>query len=393
MAWGSGALASPPVGATARVEETADGTRVTLRPLGIGRWFGVLFLAVWLAGWAAGEAFAAWFLAGLVGAPLGLVEWKSAPLGAVALVMFAFLLVWLALWTLGGISAFFAMIRLACGADVFTLGADGWAFRQGIGRWGRSQRFGPGSVQRLALRRRDRALIAEADAKTIVLSTYGTEADRRWLLDALRPIAGLAADAPDRSIGPQRRRSLEPAGPPAGYRVEPMPDGTTQVTMTAGRRLGQAGCLLFLVLFWNGIVGVFLLAGLGAIHVKIEGGGGAMTPGAWGYWLFLSPFILVGLGLILGFLWSSFGREEWRVSRGLLEVHRAIPGRSWVRRYTDGTLLLDLTVDSDGDESWRLVLEGTGRKWSLDGGDLAKLRALGAMIAEQTGWPLREREP
>jgi hypothetical protein len=118
-----------------------------------------------------------------------------------------------------------------------------------------------------------------------------------------------------------------------------------------------------------------------------------MTPGAWGYWLFLSPFILVGLVLIVALLWSSLGREEWRISPNLLEVRRAIPGRSWARRYTDAALLLDLTVDSDGDESWRLVLEGAGLKRALDSGDPAKLRALGALIAEQTGWPLRQREP
>jgi uncharacterized membrane protein len=164
--------------------------------------------------------------------------------------------------------------------------------------------------------------------------------------------------------------------------------------MTAGRRAGQAGCLLFIALFWNGIVGVFVLGGLGAIHVKIESGGGAMAPGAWGFWLFLTPFILIGLVLIFAFLWSSVGREEWRLSRDRVEVHRAIPGRSWIRCYTDATLLLDMTVDSDGDESWRLMLEGSGqhRKWTIDTGDPAKLRALGALLAEHTGWPLRERE-
>jgi hypothetical protein len=48
-------------------------------------------------------------------------------------------------------------------------------------------------------------------------------------------------------------------------------------------------------------------------------------------------------------------------------------------------------VDSDGDESWRLVLEGSGQKWHVETGDPAKLRALGALLAEHTGWPLREQ--
>jgi hypothetical protein len=392
MVWGSSALASPPMGATARVEETPEGTRVTLRPLGIGRWFGVAFLAVWLVGWAAGEVFAISILVGLAGAPLGWVGWKNAPTGLAALGVAGFLLVWSVLWTFGGVTAFFTLLRTAWGADVLTFGGDGWTLRQGIGRWGRCRRFRPGEVERLELRRRDRALVAEAGARTIVLSTYGTEADRRWLLDALRQIAGVAVDPPTRSSAPGRRRSLEPAGPPSGYRMEPMPDGTTRVTMTAGRRLGQAGCLLFITLFWNGIVGVFVAAGLGLTSMKIEGPGGAMALGAWGFWLFLTPFILIGLGLILGFLWSGFGREEWRLSDDLMEVRRAIPGRTWARRYTDATLLLDLTVDSDGDETWRLVLEGSGPKWSIETGDPAMLRSLGGLLAAHTGWPLRERE-
>src|SRR5262249_45091033 len=190
---------------------------------------------------------------------------------------------------------------------------------------------------------------------------------------------------------PERRRGLEPAGPPPGYRVEPLPDGSTRVTMTAGRRAGQAGFLFFFALFWNGVVGVFVATGLGLISVKMEEGpGGAMSPGAWGYWLFLTPFILIGLLLILCVLWSAFGREEWRLGRNQVEVHRAIPGRSWVRRYTDATLRLDVTTDSDGDDTWRLVLEGAGPKWNVDTGDPAKLRALGALFTEQTGWPLRE---
>ena len=51
-------------GMTALVEEVGDGTRVTLRPCGVGRWVGVAFLSFWLAGWACGEVFALVFLVG-----------------------------------------------------------------------------------------------------------------------------------------------------------------------------------------------------------------------------------------------------------------------------------------------------------------------------------------
>jgi hypothetical protein len=173
--------------------------------------------------------------------------------------------------------------------------------------------------------------------------------------------------------------------------MEQLRDGTTRVAMTAQKRLGQAGCMLCLSLFWNGIVGVFVLAGLGVLPLQGEGNlSGAMAPGAWGYWLFLTPFILVGLGFMAGFGWAAVGREEWWAAPGQLTIHRSFLGYRWSWRISGASLALLLHVDSDGDESWKLVMETDGRQRPLDSGDPGRLRALGMLLAERTGWPLRE---
>src|SRR2546428_13472131 len=89
-------------------ERTMDGLEFRLRPRGPGRWFKAAFLGLWLCGWAAGEAFALWAL--VIGARALLTGEPPKPAAAplqvgAALGMGAFLLAWLAVWTLGGIAA------------------------------------------------------------------------------------------------------------------------------------------------------------------------------------------------------------------------------------------------------------------------------------------------
>jgi hypothetical protein len=377
-----------PTGATARVERTGEGTRVTLRPCGVGRWFGVVFLAFWLCGWAVGELLAGRFLLALVGASLGLMPAPtSVPSGLAVVGIGAFLLFWLSLWTVGGIAALSTCARSGWGVDVLTVDGSHWTLRQGVGPWGRSRRIDPTEVQNLALRGNEGSLIAETDAGSVTLTSFGTAADRRWLLGMLRRSARLEA-APGREVVPRRHSSGAPVSL-CGYRVEVLPDGTTRFTRTALHRIGQAGCLLFLNLFWNGIVGVFVAMGLGLIKGESDASG-AMTPGACGYWLFLTPFIAVGLCMLYGLVWTALGREEWLAFPNCLQIRRSLLGNRWGWRFADGALTLAMKTDSDGDATWRLLLEAGGKVRVLDTGDPGQLRALGRLLAERTGWALDE---
>jgi hypothetical protein len=89
-----------------RLEETPDGTRITMR----GRlpWISSLFLLLWLVPWFLGEMFAVVFL-------------FSPDTPAPARI---FLLFWLCLWTVGGLSALHHLLRGLCGSDVLLLGRE-----------------------------------------------------------------------------------------------------------------------------------------------------------------------------------------------------------------------------------------------------------------------------
>jgi hypothetical protein len=161
--------------------------------------------------------------------------------------------------------------------------------------------------------------------------------------------------------------------------------------MTTARQVSRAVSLLLVTLFWNGIVSVFVLGGLGRIPVEEHHGrGGAIAPGTWEYWLFLTPFVLVGLGFLLAFLWAAMGREEWRLAPDWFEIRRSIFRYYWPWRAPGGHFSLEARTDSDGDETWRLFVVTSGKRRALEAGDRAQLRTLGLLLAERTGWPLQE---
>jgi hypothetical protein len=89
-----------------RLEETPDGTRITMR----GRlpWISSIFLLLWLVPWFLGELFAVVFLFS-----------PDTPVPARI-----FLLFWLSLWTVGGLSALHHLLRGLCGSDVLLLGRE-----------------------------------------------------------------------------------------------------------------------------------------------------------------------------------------------------------------------------------------------------------------------------
>jgi hypothetical protein len=75
----------------------------------------------------------------------------------------------------------------------------------------------------------------------------------------------------------KRKRSVAARTPP--------PDPAGAVVLRSGlRRLGSLGGAVFVSLFWNGIVSVFLVAAAAGEF-----------PGGWSIWVFLTPFVLVGL--------------------------------------------------------------------------------------------------
>ena len=120
--------------------------------------------------------------------------------------------------------------------------------------------------------------------------------------------------------------------PPAGAWFHQ--DGAGVQMGATHRSLGQAVGLLFITLFWNGIISVFVsLAAVSTLHHL------GVTPPHWFHqakggllpipmtiflWIFLLPFIGIGLLLLGAFLSSLGGKTELRIARGECEIFTGI---------------------------------------------------------------------
>lgn len=124
----------------------------------------------------------------------------------------------------------------------------------------------------------------------------------------------------DLSFGLAIDKNVDVQNPPEGAwrRTE----GGAVVIGATNRSPGTAVGLLLMSLFWNGIVSVFVVLAISStlslMHVPIPAWFPApkMNNSSMGLgttlflWLFLSPFIAIGLAMILGFLSSVAGKCE-----------------------------------------------------------------------------------
>src|SRR5262245_49677542 len=101
-------------------ERTNEGWELQLTSQGVGRYLSAAFLAFWLCIWAVGESVVLWIV--VVGAIALLTGRPPEPgrepleLGP-AVMAGAFFVVWLTMWTVGGIAAFLEEMRLLWGRD------------------------------------------------------------------------------------------------------------------------------------------------------------------------------------------------------------------------------------------------------------------------------------
>lgn len=134
-------------------------------------------------------------------------------------------------------------------------------------------------------------------------------------------VTPLSSLLPKSEEEPEYEVSLD--APPSGAWYQSSPLRT--VIGATHRSLGTAAGLLGIALFWNGITSVFVALALAGtfqlLHVPLPDwfpnpkmNGGAMNKGMVTFlWLFLSPFILIGLGMIWAFLSCLAGRTEVQI--------------------------------------------------------------------------------
>jgi len=191
------------------------------------------------------------------------------------------------------------------------------------------------------------------------------------------------------TVGAELDAGVDLRNPPAGawYRS----DGSGTLVGATHRSVGGALGALAFALFWNGIVSVFVtfaIAGtLRNLHLTLPSwfpapnmNGSPMGVGMTLFlWLFLTPFIVIGLVMIGAFLSSLGGRTEVRIHNAEGVVFSGIGPLGFRKRF-DARAVKEVRIE---DKSWRDNDGGRQRKTNIvietrEG----KLIRLGSMLRE-----------
>ena len=350
-----------------RTERTPEGLVLKVRPDGVSRFGGALFLFVWLCLWAVGESVAlgvlgagAWALA--TGQP-------KAPAITPALGIGGFLLVWVTFWTFGGVMAIRELLRLLSSEDVLVVGPSEVVIKRRRGPFRFTRKIPRADVRGVTMAPRHRTLRLQTVAQSIDFAQVPSPEGERAALDALRAELSLANEGP--------------APLPAGWEETLTPEGErVLVRDTRARRkqvvvLGAVAAfawILALALAWAATIGpALVLTGIAALFA-------------------------------CGAYWLEAGRQEVRLGGERVVVRRRWRGKV-KDLFTADRLELTLSTDSDGDVWYRL--EGvstspvdrnqrrarTRRTLSSAMNDPFEPTALGRWLAARSGTPYTPLEP
>lgn len=182
---------------------------------------------------------------------------------------------------------------------------------------------------------------------------------------------------------------VDTSKPPNGCFLRDL-GGETVVTAST-RSIGGAIVTFAIAAFWNGIVSVFVLLAIGATLHHIFGSVPAWFPApSSGHndlgdslgeliflWLFLTPFIVIGLGMMIALLMCLMGRVEVRLRGDAGIISNGVGPICWTRRFdTTGvrSVGLGLTRWQHNDQSLPLIEIKTELKTLRFGTQLPKER-------------------
>ena len=144
-------------------------------------------------------------------------------------------------------------------------------------------------------------------------------------------------------------RQVDPDVPPRGCAIRD--DGLQTTLRASARSAGGIAGGLFATLFWNGIVSIFVLVAIaGTLHhilgsvpswfpaPNFSSGGGMPLGMVLFLWIFLLPFIGIGLLLAGAFLTSLLGRVEVRVRHNRGVAFTGFGPFGWKRRFDAGAV-------------------------------------------------------
>jgi hypothetical protein len=166
------------------------------------------------------------------------------------------------------------------------------------------------------------------------------------------------------TLGTTVDENVDVSSPPDGTWFRE--DGRGAVIGATHRSPGQALALLLICLFWNGIVSVFVLLSLASTlqHLGLPVPHWFPAPTSHEQfiplgmtiflWLFLTPFIAIGLAMAAAFLSCLGGRTEIRIDRGEVTLFTGIGAIGFRKRFSalaakDVRLEDKRWRDSDGD--------------------------------------------
>jgi hypothetical protein len=302
-------------------EPTGTGLIAQLKVKGFARFIGAGFLACWLAGWAVGETFAIRVLA--AGA-WSMITGRAPGVGqepitlTAALPVGLFLLVWLSLWTLGGIAAGRELLRLLFGRDRFVARPDGLEIEHSLGLFRSTARVSRQEVHRFYPSSAGAALSAETARGPVVLTRLGTAAERAELEQAL-----------NREFSIPARPALT-AALPKGWCEELSWEHDSVLVKDPATRRKQARTAWFIFTILSLMWCYFLAAG----QERPDYGRGVI--------------VLSILSAVVGFraFWLSSVRNEWRLDPGRIVLQRRF-GNNLKERFVGATL--ELVEDSSGE--------------------------------------------
>lgn len=384
----------PPVaarGGRVEVRSLPDGEEIVLRPTGLLRYLPAAFLAFWLCGWAVGEIVVLVLLLGPAAAPLLEAVRDTLPFGvgriplpsgSLPLPVLAFLGLWLTFWTWGGIGAAWELLRLLAGSDRYVLRPGSFTYRRCAGPFGRTREFRAASVEGIVDRRRKSQLVAMVAGKEVALSAGVPAEVGPWLAARLRAALGLVVSGKATATA----ETTDPSGPsaavapavPSQWQATPRPEGGVVLAAPPARSRKAAGCALVVaVLVTMGAVA--LVAAAFAKRGHVDGIVGVATAAV------VATILVDALCL-----WVAVARDRWVLSKGHIERSRSFGPWSRRRAVRNGTLVVRLSTDDDGDDWFELEARGDGGSLRLEKSMNAgpEVLAFARFAAWHSGFPL-----
>ena len=321
---------------------------------------------VWLAGWAIGEVVALGFLIMLFRSAVGSAAGMSWPIpggewiaGGAAGFVFLFLIVWIALWTFGGLAAISHLLRSLAGEDRISVQAARVELVRRAGPFRRVRTFDRSRIRRVRMRRHDKAVVMDTTSGTELISKYGTPDERQTMTEWLRRLLSLPDDG----------TRVDTTAAPPGWQMS-VESGTTRLTRSDPQTRRTAALLAWVIAGLTGLIWF----------------GSTKTGPASGSLAALALTLLLASWAA----WVTWSRREWLVRHGQLTSHRRFATWQWERTFKSARLHVVESTDSDNDDLYELkVIDEQGKRTiAIQVNDEADIVDLGRWLASRTGFPL-----